>query len=129
MDSGNLEPLYKVPVVVMSAAWGPLVVQDSNQPLNLKSETLCLEYRIEQREGMTLSTALGCSVKVSRTKLPLQGNHALLGAYTYIYIYIYIYSPPCLDRIWGTWGSYSNIPKAIFYLLKGGYISTLPQLH
>ena len=24
-------------------------------------------------------------------------------------------SPPEVDRIWGTWGSYSNIPKAIFY--------------
>ena len=26
------------------------------------------------------------------------------------------------DRIWGIWGSYYNIPKAIFYLLKGDYI-------
>ena len=35
-----------------------------------------------------------------------------------------VYSPPF--RIWGMWGSHYNIPKAIFYLLKGGlYI----QLH
>ena len=26
-----------------------------------------------------------------------------------------------VDRIWGIWGSYYNIPKAIFYLLKGDY--------
>ena len=26
-----------------------------------------------------------------------------------------------MDRLWGIWGSYSNIPKAVFYLLKGGY--------
>ena len=26
-----------------------------------------------------------------------------------------------MDRIWGIWGSYYNIPKAIFYLLKGDY--------
>ena len=32
-----------------------------------------------------------------------------------------IYSPPEVDRIWGIWGSYYNIPKAIFYLLKGHY--------
>ena len=25
------------------------------------------------------------------------------------------------DRTWGIWGSYYNIPKAIFYLLKGDY--------
>ena len=31
------------------------------------------------------------------------------------------FSPPDVDRIWGTWGSYYNIPKAIFYLLKGDY--------
>ena len=30
-----------------------------------------------------------------------------------------IYSPPSVDRIWGIWGSYYNIPKAIFNLLKG----------
>ena len=32
------------------------------------------------------------------------------------------YSPPSVDRTWGIWGSYHNIPKAIFYLLKGDYI-------
>ena len=26
-----------------------------------------------------------------------------------------------LGRIWGIWGSYYNIPRAIFYLLKGDY--------
>ena len=31
------------------------------------------------------------------------------------------YSPPKVDRIWGVWGPYYNIPKAIFYLLKGDY--------
>ena len=30
------------------------------------------------------------------------------------------YSTPQVDRIWGIWGSYYSIPKAIFYLLKGG---------
>ena len=30
------------------------------------------------------------------------------------------YSPPQVDRMWGTWGSYHAIPKAI-YLLKGDY--------
>ena len=30
-------------------------------------------------------------------------------------------SPPLVDRIWAIWGSYYNIPKAIFYLLKGDY--------
>ena len=29
------------------------------------------------------------------------------------------FSPPFVDRIWGTWGSYYNIPKAIFHLLEG----------
>ena len=33
------------------------------------------------------------------------------------------YSPPEADRIWGIWRSYYNIPKAIFYLLKGDYSS------
>ena len=32
-----------------------------------------------------------------------------------------VYSPPELDRIRGIWGSYSNIPKASFYLLRGDY--------
>ena len=27
-----------------------------------------------------------------------------------------------MDRIWGIWGSYYNIPETIFYLIKGGYI-------
>ena len=31
------------------------------------------------------------------------------------------YSPPQVDRIWAIWGSYCNIPKTIFYLLKGHY--------
>ena len=31
------------------------------------------------------------------------------------------YSPPEVDTIWGVWGPYYNIPKAIFYLLKGDY--------
>ena len=32
---------------------------------------------------------------------------------------LWVYSRRQVDRIWGTWGSYHNIPKAIFYLLKG----------
>ena len=32
-----------------------------------------------------------------------------------------LYSPPEVHRIWGIWGSYYTIPKAIFYILKGGY--------
>ena len=32
-----------------------------------------------------------------------------------------VYSPAQVDRIWGIWGSYFNIPKAIFCLLKGDY--------
>ena len=32
------------------------------------------------------------------------------------------YTRPELSRIWGIWGSYYNIPKARFYVLKGGYI-------
>ena len=31
------------------------------------------------------------------------------------------YSPPEVDRIWGIWGFYYNVPKAMFYLLKGDY--------
>ena len=30
-------------------------------------------------------------------------------------------SPPKVDRIWGIWGSYFNVPKAIVYLLEGDY--------
>ena len=30
-----------------------------------------------------------------------------------------------VHRIWGIWGSYSEIPKATFYLLKGDYVSML----
>ena len=30
-------------------------------------------------------------------------------------------SPPEVDRIWGMWGSYYNIPKPLFYLLKEDY--------
>ena len=33
------------------------------------------------------------------------------------------YSPPEVERIWGMWGSYYNIPKPIFYLLKGDHKS------
>ena len=29
--------------------------------------------------------------------------------------------PLQVDRVWGTWGSCYNKPKAIFYLLKGDY--------
>ena len=32
-----------------------------------------------------------------------------------------VYSSPSVDRIWDIWGSYYNIPKAIFYLLEGDY--------
>ena len=35
-----------------------------------------------------------------------------------------LYSPPEVDGIWGIWRSYSNIPNAIFYLLKGDYTLT-----
>ena len=33
----------------------------------------------------------------------------------------FVYGPLKVDRIWGIWGSYFNIPKAIFYLLKRDY--------
>ena len=36
-------------------------------------------------------------------------------------VWMDIDSPPKVDRIWGIWGSYCNIPKAIFYLLKEDY--------
>ena len=31
------------------------------------------------------------------------------------------YSPRKVDRIWGIWGSYYTLPKAIFHLLTGDY--------
>ena len=31
------------------------------------------------------------------------------------------YSPPEVNRTWSIWGSYHNISKAIFYILKGHY--------
>ena len=31
------------------------------------------------------------------------------------------YIPLSVDRIWSIWGLYYNIPKAMFYLLKGAY--------
>ena len=32
-----------------------------------------------------------------------------------------VYIPPSVDRIWGIWGSYYNIPKAVFYLPSRDY--------
>ena len=32
---------------------------------------------------------------------------------------VFRYSPAEVDGIWGIWGSYVNIPKPIFYILKG----------
>ena len=40
-----------------------------------------------------------------------------------------MYSAPQVDRIWGIWGSYYNIPKAIFYLLNGDYRVKGQYLH
>ena len=31
------------------------------------------------------------------------------------------YSPPWVDRVWDIWGSYYNMSKSMFYLLKGDY--------
>ena len=33
-------------------------------------------------------------------------------------------SPSQVDRIWGIWGSYYTMPKAVFYLLQGDYSPT-----
>ena len=38
------------------------------------------------------------------------------------------YSPPEVDRIWAIRGFWYNIPKAIFYLLKGDYSPELTKL-
>ena len=38
-----------------------------------------------------------------------------------LYLGVLGYGPPEVDRIWRIWGSYSNIPKAMSYLLKGDY--------
>ena len=38
-------------------------------------------------------------------------KHFVLGEWTC--------SPPSVDRIWGIWGSYYDMPRAIFYLLEG----------
>ena len=32
-----------------------------------------------------------------------------------------VYNPPEVNRIWGIWGSDYNVPKDVFYLLKGDY--------
>ena len=48
--------------------------------------------------------------------------YIIISVCMYIYIYVYIESHPEGDRIlWGIWGSYCHIPKAIFYPLKGDY--------
>ena len=39
------------------------------------------------------------------------------------------YSPPQVNRIWGIWESYYNIPKAIVNLPKGDYSFKWPPLH
>ena len=37
------------------------------------------------------------------------------------YLGVRVYSPPEVDRIWGIWGTYFHIAKAILYRLKGHY--------
>ena len=32
--------------------------------------------------------------------------------------------PPYANRIWGIWGSYNDVPQAMFYLLMGDYNAT-----
>ena len=39
---------------------------------------------------------------------------------------LYFFCSPQVDGIWGIWGSYHNIPKTRFYLLKGDYICFWP---
>ena len=54
-------------------------------------------------------------------KVPLiLANSNIYNIHIYIYTYIYVDSPPQVDRLLGIWGSYYKMPKAIFYLLKGG---------
>ena len=43
--------------------------------------------------------------------------------YSYIYLNPLGHSPSKVDRIWGIWGSYSSMPKAMFYLPKRDYKS------
>ena len=40
-----------------------------------------------------------------------------------------VYSPPYADRILGVCGSCYNIPKAIFYLLRGDYNAQVQSCH
>ena len=37
------------------------------------------------------------------------------------FLWLGVYGPPEVDSIWGIWGSYYNMSKGIFYLLKGDY--------
>ena len=54
-------------------------------------------------------TVLQPSDLASRARLPKQSSLTPRNV---------MYSPPLVDRISGIWGSYHNLPKAIFYLLK-----------
>ena len=64
--------------------------------------------------GSTFGIGPGPPNNFSRTDPYLLGGGGGWGG-------LYNQNPP-LERIWGIWGSYHNIPKAIFYLLKGDYI-------
>ena len=56
----------------------------------------------------TGSATKACSTKVSRMPAAVMSLPKVGG-----------FRVPRIDRIWGIWGSYYSIPKAIFYLLKG----------
>ena len=66
------------------------------------------QYHIVRTPLRALGGPYGSSVSFSQSGCKLAGK---------------TYSPPQVDRIWGIWESYYNVPKALFHLLKGGLCS------
>ena len=59
---------------------------------------------------------LMCLLNIPQGSMEVYGEYLEPQGLAYNYIKDQLDNPPEVDRILGIWGSYYNIPKAIFYL-------------
>ena len=90
----------------------------------------CFEFHCTESHGMYLQ--LHSFMSCIAYQLEASSHYEAVGNWSsrqcylllLLFLLLVLLSPPQVDRIWGIWGSYYNIPKAIFYLLKGDYTTT-----
>ena len=127
-DNGDYIEVLLIPVIPLSQSWG---VHLHNTIVSVLSNTPCLSRKTRHYYLLVLISSK--TRHKPREPWLISASPEVLWSILVLLNMLRVFEcvrlrTPQADRIWGIWGSYYSIRKAIFYLLNGDYKQNSSQI-